>query len=1081
MTATATETSTCTLAIGGMTCASCVRRVEKTLGRVDGVHVAEVNLATEIATVSYDPGSVTVDTLAAAVTSAGYTATPHRDKPTPTTAAGDDIAAQPDAPDHANDQYVAGLKRKWQVSLTAGLGLMVLMYLPLSIDTMDVLMPAIFAVTSAILFWAARPFYAAAWAAARHRATNMNTLVALGTGVAYLYSAFVTLWPGVAERAGLPLHVYFESSLVIVALILMGKWMEARAKKRTAAAITALVGLAPKTARVLRDGTETDIPVENVVVGDIVRVRPGEKIPVDGVVTDGSSAIDESMLTGESIPVEKGAGDQVIGATINTTGSFLFRTTAVGRDTALAQIIKLVEDAQGSKPPMQRLADTVSSWFVPAVLVAAAATFLTWTLIGGANHWQMAIGTAIAVLIIACPCALGLATPTAVMVGTGKAAELGILIGNGDALEQSRRLTAIVLDKTGTITRGRPAVTAVHTVEGWTQAELLTLVAAAEIGSEHPLAAAIVTAAHDQAITVPTTESFTAVPGRGIDAVVGGRRLLVGNAALFLEAGVDPGPLEPFVADAAAAGRTPMLAAVDGTAAGVIVVADPIKDESADAVAQLKALGLQVWMLTGDNTATAHAVAEQVGIDHVIAEVLPHQKAEHIAALQADGHVVGMVGDGLNDAAALARADVGIAIGTGADVAIAASDITLVGGDLRGVVSAIALSRRTVTTIKQGLGWAFAYNVLLIPVAAGALYAWRGILLDPILAAAAMAMSSVSVVTNAQRLRRFRRPASAQEILHPRLRDRIGQYSYLAVIGVTALAVGVGLTALSRTDTARRGMNGVLAWTQSVGMPMRPSMSVMMTTDIPPVDADEAHVRVNVAVPATTRPGIPTRLVITLTDTRTSDPVTDLGLSHSVWMHLIATRADLATFAHVHPEPTGHAGQLAVNMTFPTAGRYVINTEFRRNGDITDIHARQVVTIAGIESAPQQVVAGPRTQVLDGVRIDLTGTPRVGETSDLTFTFHDAATGQPLRNLQPYLAAAGHVVVMRADAATFAHEHADVRDRHDHPVFALPGQTFGPDLPFHVHFDTAGTYRLWGQFRLSDGHVLTAPFTVIAR
>jgi len=423
--------------------------------------------------------------------------------------------------------------------------------------------------------------------------------------------------------------------------------------------------------------------------------------------------------------------------------------------------------------------------------------------------------------------------------------------------------------------------------------------------------------------------------------------VLVGNAAFLAAEGIDAEILKPFAVDAASAGRTPMLAAVDGVPAGVIVVADPVKDESAEAVAQLKALGLDVWMLTGDNGATARAVADQVGIDHVIAEVLPREKAEHVARLQEGGHVVGMVGDGLNDAAALARADVGIAIGTGADVAIAASDITLVGGDLRGVVSAIALSRRTVSTIKQGLAWAFAYNVLLIPVAAGALYAWRGVLLDPILAAAAMAMSSVSVVTNAQRLRRFRRPTTAHEILHPKLRHRIGQYSYLTVIGATAIAVGVGLTALSRTDTAQRGMNGILAWTQSVGMPMRPSMSTMMTTEIPPVDADEAHVRAQLALPADARPGIPTRVVITLTDSRTAEPIEDLGLSHSVWMHLIATRSDLGTFAHLHPEPAGAAGKLATEMTFPTPGEYVINTEFRRNADIAEIHDRQVVTIAG--------------------------------------------------------------------------------------------------------------------------------------
>ncbi len=1065
--------ATCTLDIRGMTCASCVRRVEKALSRVAGVASAQVNLATEVATVTFEPQTVGLTELTAAVAKAGYTASPSHDN--------GPVAAAPPAPATDTDAHLRDLERKWQVTLAAGLGLMALMYLPLNLDAMDWLMPAIFAVTTVIQFWAGRSFYTAAWAAAKHGATNMNTLVALGTGVAYGYSAFVTLWPGVAERAGLPLHVYFESSLVIIALILMGRWLEARAKKRTAAAITALVGLSPKTARVVRDGTETDVPVESVLLGDLVRVRPGEKVPVDGVVVDGASTVDESMLTGESVPVDKQPGDQVIGATINGTGSLVLRATAVGSDTALAQIVRLVEHAQGAKPPMQRLADRVSAWFVPAVLAAAALTFSAWAVFGSAEqHWQMAIGTAIAVLIIACPCALGLATPTAVMVGTGTAAELGVLIGNGDALEQIRRLTAVVLDKTGTITRGKPTVTGIRTVNGWDERELLGVAAAAETGSEHPLGSAIVTAAADRDLPLLPLERFSAVPGRGIDATVAGRWVQVGNAALLTDAGIDVAALHASAAAEAAARRTPVFVAVDGALAALVTVADPIKPESADAVAQLEALGLQVWMLTGDNTATARAVAAEVGIEHVLAEVLPGEKAATVATLQADGHVVAMVGDGVNDAPALAQADVGVAIGTGADVAIAASDITLVGGDLRGVVAAIALSRRTVTTIKQGLGWAFAYNLLLIPVAAGALYAWRGMLLDPILAAAAMAMSSVSVVTNAQRLRRFRRPESAAQILHPRLRDRLGQYSYLAVVAVTAIAVGAGLTAANRTDTAHRGMNGMLAWTQSVGMPMRPQMSTMMTTDVPPVDAGEARVRVRLDVPAATTAGVPTRVLIRLSDARTGEPITDLGRSHAVWMHLIATRADLATFTHVHPEPTGTAAQLAVETTFPTPGRYVINTEFRRGGQMADIHDRQVVTIAGPPPAAQPVVVGPRTVVADGIRVALTGTVEAGTTSDLTFTLADARTGTPLHDLQPYLAAAGHVVVMRADGQTFAHEHADVRDRHDKPVFALPGQTFGPNLPVHLQIDTPGTYRLWGQFRLAGGHVLTAPFTVTA-
>src|SRR6476661_8045386 len=457
MTTATSSSSICTLDIGGMTCASCVRHVEKALSRIDGVDSAEVNLATEAATVSFDPQTAGLSELTAAVTAAGYTATPrHAAGPQPAPRDDQDAAT---AVDTAHDAQLRDLKRKWQVTLTAGLGLMALMYLPLNLDTMDWLMPAIFVVATVLQFWAGRGFYAAAWAAARHGATNMNTLVALGTSVAYLYSAFVTLWPAQAQQWGLPLHVYFETALVIIALVLMGRWLEGRAKKRTSAAITALVGLAPKTARVLRDGTEEDVPVADLRLGDLIRVRPGETIPVDGAITEGSSTVEESMLTGEAAPVHKGAGDQVIGGTLNRTGSIIFRATAVGPDTTLAQIVRLVEEAQGSKVPLQRLADRVSAWFVPAVLAAAALTFAVWAWLvptAGSTGLTMAISTAIAVLIVACPCALGLATPTAVMVGTGKAAELGILIGDGQALETARHLTAVVLDKTGTITAGRP-------------------------------------------------------------------------------------------------------------------------------------------------------------------------------------------------------------------------------------------------------------------------------------------------------------------------------------------------------------------------------------------------------------------------------------------------------------------------------------------------------------------------------------------------------------------------------------------------------------------------------------------------
>jgi P-type Cu+ transporter len=797
------------LPIEGMTCASCVRRVEKALAKVPGVDSANVNLATETAHVSFDPTTTSLEQLTSAVEKAGYKVAPLASE-APSASAADIPSSPADRLDQERDREISDLKRKWLVSLIVGMAMMAVMYLPLPIEQ-ALYAPLLLIAATVIQVWAARVFYSAAWAAAKHGGTNMNTLIAVGTSVAYGYSAFVTLWPSLAQRWGFQPHLYYETAVIIVALILLGRWMEARAKRQTGAAIRALMGLQAKTARVIRGGVELDVPVESVQVGDLVRVRPGEKVPVDGVVTEGNSTLDESMLTGESLPVEKAPGDAVIGATLNATGSFVFRATKVGRATTLAQIVRLVEEAQGSKAPMQRLADTISSYFVPAVLAIAALTFAGWMVLGPEPRITLALQAAISVLIIACPCALGLATPTAIMVGTGKAAEHGILIRGGEALEAARHINAIVLDKTGTLTRGKPSVTSVALGSGWSEPDLLALAAAAEVGSEHPLGEAIVARARELELQVPKAEHFQSITGKGIQALVDGRELLVGNRSLMAQLGVNLNGLSERADEMAKTGATPMFVAVAGESAGVIAVADTLKPESREAVAQLRALGLEVWMLTGDNQATARAIAAEAGIDSVLAEVLPDQKATKVKDLQAEGKVVAMVGDGINDAPALAQADLGLAIGTGTDVAMAASDITLIGGDLRTIVTAVALSRKTVGVIKQGLFWAFAYNVILIPVAVGALYPLLHVLLSPMLAAAAMAMSSVSVVSNALRLRGFRRPKDASEILHPSLGARVADYAYLAGIALLAMAIGAAALTFALRSQSSMGMSAPAA------------------------------------------------------------------------------------------------------------------------------------------------------------------------------------------------------------------------------------------------------------------------------
>ena len=734
------------ISVGGMTCAACVNRVERALRNLPGVAEANVNFATEKALVIYQAEFLTKTDFRKAIEDQGYEVRGFEDE------GGIDREAE------TRKQEMRRLKGKLIVSAVLTSIIMLgsmpewFPWIPGFLQEYVVL----FILATPIQFWAGWQFYRGFWSALKHHTSDMNTLIAVGTTAAYAYSAVITIFPGTLHVLEHKMGVYFDTSAMILTLILLGKFLEAIAKGRTSEAIKRLMGLRPKTARIIRGGQEMDIPVEEVRHGDWVLVRPGEKIPVDGIIREGHSAVDESMLTGESIPVEKNAGDPVMGATMNKTGAFTFEATKVGRETVLAQIIKLVEEAQGSKAPIQRLADKVASVFVPTVILIALVTFAIWLAFGPRPAFTLALLNFVAVLIIACPCAMGLATPTAIMVGTGRGAENGILIKNGESLEMIHRINAIVFDKTGTLTQGKPAVTDIIGPNGFQEDQILLWAASIEKSSEHPLGEAIVSAAKGKNLPLQTVENFEAIPGHGVRAQIENEDFLLGNLKWIEENKVDVNGLRQAAERLAKEGKTPMILARGGKAAGILAVADTLKPHSKETVEALHRMGLEVIMLTGDNERTAKAIAAEIGIDRVLAEVLPWQKSEQVKKLQSEGKVVAMVGDGINDAPALAQADIGIAIGTGADVAMESAEITLITGDLGAVITAIQLSRRTIRTIKQNLFWAFFYNVLGIPVAAGILYPFWGILLNPMIASAAMAFSSVSVVTNSLRLRRFR-------------------------------------------------------------------------------------------------------------------------------------------------------------------------------------------------------------------------------------------------------------------------------------------------------------------------------------
>lgn len=733
-----------TFPVKGIHCASCIRVNERALKKVPGVTDAVVNLATEKATVTYDDEECTPDDLAKSVAQVGYSL--------------ETAVRSDDAIEAEKRKELRLLKQKVAVSLVSG-GLILWGSFP---GLMNYAPPFLMnfwvqlALATPVQFWAGSEFYRTAIAAFKRRTSNMDTLVALGTTVAYFYSVFVTVFPQIIMKTGMEAMPYFDVATIVIGLILLGRYLEAKAKAGTSGAIKKLLELQAKTARVVRNGQEIDIPIDEVQKNDVIRVRPGEKIPVDGLITEGESAIDESMITGESIPAEKRKGDTVIGSTINKTGTFLYKATKVGDETMLAQIIKLVQEAQGSKAPIQRLADLVSSYFVPIVIMLAFATFGIWYIFGPQPVFLHAMLNTVAVLIIACPCAMGLATPTAIIVGTGKGAEKGILIRDAESLEIANKLQVIVFDKTGTLTNGKPEVTDVIPLGKAKRDYVLGLAASIEKGSEHSLAEAIVKKAESEKLPLHSVNKFSAVAGHGVEGQIEKHTVLLGNRRLMERESVAYKPEEDRIKKLETDGKTVMLLAVDKRLAGMIAVADTIKETAAEAVAALKKRGIEVVMMTGDNKQTALAIGKKLGISHILADVLPDQKEAEIRKLQADSKVVAMVGDGINDAPALAAADIGIAMGTGTDVAIEAADITLVNKDLRVVASAIDLSKKTMRTIKMNLIWAFGYNVILIPVAMGALYPFGGPLLNPIFASVAMAMSSVSVVTNSLLLKRVK-------------------------------------------------------------------------------------------------------------------------------------------------------------------------------------------------------------------------------------------------------------------------------------------------------------------------------------
>ncbi len=1114
------DTLTAEFEIEGMTCASCVNRIERKVKKVEGVEAVNVNLATERGTFTFEPSKTNINKIIGAIEAAGYKAQPynqaleassqkpvaqnnnlqkkaalqsHHTENVITSSPTLKVTATKDEP----EQDRTSIRRQKEIIRRRNLLILgFVLTVPVFVINMfgmnwfsdlrvrDWLLFSLTTPVWAIVGW---EFHRGALKTARHLSANMDTLISMGSTAAYIYSVWLLVFGNnYAASGGMSTGptggeaiTYFETSALIITLIYLGKFLEVVAKGRTSEAIKKLMGLQAKTARVLRNGLEQDIPIAEVVAGDLLIVRPGEKIPTDGIVESGQSAVDEGMVTGESLPVEKEAGDQVIGATVNQNGLLRVKATRVGKETVLSQIIRLVEQAQGSKAPVQRLADTISGIFVPVIIGIALLSFVGWLLTG--HSFQAALLPAVAVLVVACPCALGLATPTAIMVGTGVGAEQGILIKGGESLERARNINAIILDKTGTLTQGKPELTEVVSLGKLDESAVLKFAALVEKASEHPLGEALVKGARSRGLYLDDPQeqpkNFQSLTGAGVRGEVAGRRVLAGTRRLMSQNQIEIATkAEEQMAQLEGQGKTVMLVAVEGELVGLVAVADTIKPGSAEAVAELKALGIEPIMMTGDNRRTAEAIASQAGISHILAEVRPEEKAAMVKKLQAEGKTVAMVGDGINDAPALAQADVGMAIGTGTDIAMEAADITLMNGDLRAAATAITLSRATMRKIKQNLFWAFFYNVLLVPLAI------LGVI-NPILAAGAMAISSVSVVSNSLLLNRFRGkhvgPLSAAE-KKARRRGMVWQLGLvIALLGLVGVIVWQIVDSFTRPQA--QSMN-----TASANVPMEtdliPAANVVAFPS--PYQIGDTRIELN-TFPEKPQPGQPTLLIVRLTDAKSGKILTspDLKISHTQLMHLVVVGQDLNFYRHLHPQGTDE-GLFTFAVTFPAAGNYQIYDGIVLKNEQKILYRHDLT----VGESPSQAVVAPKTggnlvQQFGEVKIslELPATLKVGEAFDLNFRFEK--NGQPLRELEPYLGEPGHLIMISAEGSSFSHLHGQVpgeKAMNETPtseVMSGNSQKYGPEVGYKLKFDRAGIYKIWAEFQY-QGKVLVFSYVL---